>query len=86
MELQSAGAITGDVEAGPWTLSGGVTITGPTNLGTLTLPTPDHINVSVVDSSGSPVPDATLGVDLYSDGPNSWCTRRADGRSYAHIH
>ena len=44
----------------------GIEVTDSTDLGTITLPTADTVEVRVVDPDGNPVPDARIGVAQYN--------------------
>jgi hypothetical protein len=65
-----ASGVTGDVpnlsqDACLWNLKtgqGALTVSGSRNFGDLALPTPTHVNVTVVNPSGEPVPEASLTV------------------------
>jgi hypothetical protein len=65
-----AWGVTGDVpntnqDGCLWSLStgqGALTVSGARNFGNLALPTPTHVNVTVLNPSGEPVPEASLTV------------------------
>jgi Bacterial Ig domain len=65
-----AGGVTGDVpnlsqDGCLWNLKtgqGALTVSGSRNFGNLALPAPTHVNVTVLNPSGEPVPEASLTV------------------------